>query len=229
MATRRPRATPAVPAPAQLDFPWITHGLLAGVDEAGRGPLAGPVVAAAVILDPESPIAGLGDSKVLSPARREALFDQIRGQALSCCIAEASVEEIDRLNILQATLLAMQRAVAGLRLKPARVQVDGNRLPRLTMPAQAIVKGDAKVPEISAASILAKVHRDRLCLALDAAHPAYGFAVHKGYPTPGHLAALQAHGPCAAHRRSFAPVREVLEIASAPVPSGADDGLEGLP
>lgn len=216
MVVRRARPTPAAPAAAQLDFPWITHGLLAGVDEAGRGPLAGPVVAAAVILDPDSPVDGLGDSKTLSPARREALFDQIRGRALSCCIAEASVEEIDRLNILQATLLAMQRAVSGLRLRPARVLVDGNRLPRLTMPAQAIVQGDAKVPAISAASILAKVHRDRLCLDLDTAHPAYGFAVHKGYPTPGHLAALRAHGPCRAHRRSFAPVRAAVEAAQPP-------------
>ncbi|MBL8351243.1 MAG: ribonuclease HII [Burkholderiaceae bacterium] len=190
---------------------WNVPALVAGVDEAGRGPLAGPVVAAAVILDELKPIKGLGDSKAIGPARRERLFDEIRAKALACCIAEASVEEIDRLNILQATLLAMQRAVAGLRLPPRRVLVDGNRLPVLAMPAEAIVKGDAKVPAISAASILAKVHRDRLCLALDAAHPDYGFASHKGYPTAAHLAALRAHGACEAHRRSYAPVRSVLE------------------
>ena len=193
-----------------LPLHWRTVALVAGVDEAGRGPLAGPVVAAAVILDELKPIKHLGDSKVISPRRRERLFDEIRAQALACCIAEASVEEIDRLNILQATLLAMQRAVAGLRLAPRLVLVDGNRLPVLGMPAEAIVKGDARVPSISAASILAKVYRDRLCEALHEAHPAYGFARHKGYPTADHLAALQAHGACVAHRRSFAPVRAVL-------------------
>ena len=193
-----------------LPLHWRTVALVAGVDEAGRGPLAGPVVAAAVILDELKPIKHLGDSKVISPRRRERLFDEIRAQALACCIAEASVEEIDRLNILQATLLAMQRAVAGLRLAPRLVLVDGNRLPVLGMPAEAIVKGDARVPSISAASILAKVYRDRLCEALHEAHPAYGFARHKGYPTADHLAALQAHGACVAHRRSYAPVRAVL-------------------
>ena len=193
-----------------LPLHWRTVALVAGVDEAGRGPLAGPVVAAAVILDELKPIKHLGDSKMISPRRRERLFDEIRAQALACCIAEASVEEIDRLNILQATLLAMQRAVAGLRLAPRLVLVDGNRLPVLGMPAEAIVKGDARVPSISAASILAKVYRDRLCEALHEAHPAYGFARHKGYPTADHLAALQAHGACVAHRRSFAPVRAVL-------------------
>ena len=193
-----------------LPLHWGTVALVAGVDEAGRGPLAGPVVAAAVILDELKPIKHLGDSKMISPRRRERLFDEIRAQALACCIAEASVEEIDRLNILQATLLAMQRAVAGLRLAPRLVLVDGNRLPVLGMPAEAIVKGDARVPSISAASILAKVYRDRLCEALHEAHPAYGFARHKGYPTADHLAALQAHGACVAHRRSFAPVRAVL-------------------
>ncbi len=191
----------------QLGPEWARPGLVAGVDEAGRGPLAGPVVAAAVILDELQPIRGLGDSKVIAPRRREALFDEIRARALCCCIASASAEEIDRLNILQATLLAMQRAVAGLRLRPQRVVVDGNRAPALPVPVAAIVKGDAKVAAISAASILAKVHRDRLCLELDQAHPAYGFAAHKGYPTPEHLAALRAHGPCAEHRQSFAPVR----------------------
>ena len=193
-----------------LPLHWRVAALVAGVDEAGRGPLAGPVVAAAVILDELKPIKCLGDSKVISPRRRERLFDEIRAKALACCIAEASVEEIDRLNILQATLLAMQRAVAGLRLPPRLVLVDGNRLPVLTMPAEAIVKGDAKVSAISAASILAKVHRDRLCEALHEAHPAYGFARHKGYPTADHLAALRAHGACVAHRRSYAPVRAVL-------------------
>ncbi len=198
--------------PEQLPLRWNMPALVAGVDEAGRGPLAGPVVAAAVILDELQPIAGLGDSKVISARRRERLFDEIRAKALACCIAQASVEEIDHLNILQATLLAMQRAVAGLRLPPRLVLVDGNRLPVLKVPAQAIVKGDATVLAISAASILAKVHRDRLCEVLDAAHPGYGFAVHKGYPTPGHLAALQRQGACEAHRRSFAPVRAALEF-----------------
>ncbi|MEO8804718.1 MAG: ribonuclease HII [Burkholderiaceae bacterium] len=184
--------------------------LLAGVDEAGRGPLAGPVVAAAVILDDLLPIKGLKDSKVLTPRRREILFDEIRAKALCCSIAQASVEEIDALNILQATLLAMQRAVDGLRLRPHKVLVDGNRLPVLKVPAEAIVKGDSKVRAISAASILAKVYRDRLCLELHALHPQYGFHDHKGYPTPAHLAALREHGACAHHRRSFAPVRDTL-------------------
>jgi ribonuclease HII len=183
-------------------------GLMAGVDEAGRGPLAGPVVAAAVILDELQPIKGLADSKVLTAFKRERLFDEIRAKALCFCIAEASPAEIDQLNILQATLLAMQRAVAGLRLKPTLVQVDGNRLPKLPMPAEAIVKGDAKVPAISAASILAKVTRDRQCLVMHESHPVYGFDGHKGYPTPEHLAALREHGPSPWHRLSFAPVRE---------------------
>ena len=187
-------------------------GLLAGVDEAGRGPLAGPVVAAAVILDELAPIKGLRDSKVLTPRARERLFDEIRARALCSSIAQASVEEIDTLNILQATLLAMQRAVDGLRLRPHKVLVDGNRLPVLTMAAQAIVKGDAKVRAISAASILAKVYRDRLCQELHAQHPEYGFGGHKGYPTAAHLAALRTHGPCAQHRRSFAPVRALLVV-----------------
>ena len=186
---------------------WEQPGLVAGVDEAGRGPLAGPVVAAAVILDDLRPIKGLADSKVLTARRRERLFDEVRARALCVSIAEASVEEIDRLNILQATLLAMQRAVAGLRLTPHRVVVDGNRLPQLRMPAAAVVKGDAKVPAISAASILAKVQRDRLCERLHESWPAYGFDGHKGYPTPQHLQALKRHGACPAHRRSFAPVR----------------------
>ena len=191
-------------------MPWHPPGLVAGVDEAGRGPLAGPVVAAAVILDDLRPIAGLADSKKLTAARREALFDEIRAKALCCSIAEASVEEIDELNILQATLLAMRRAVMGLRLKPVLALVDGNRIPLLDMPAEAIVKGDALVKSISAASILAKVHRDRWCLRLDAQYPEYGFAGHKGYGTPAHLAALKLHGACPEHRRSFSPVAQVL-------------------
>lgn len=194
----------------QVAFSWDLPGLLAGVDEAGRGPLAGPVVAAAVILDDMRPIAGLNDSKKLSPARREKLFDEIRAKALCCSIAQASVQEIDEINILQATLLAMRRAVEGLRLKPAKVLVDGNRLPTLDMLAEAIVKGDATVPAISAASILAKVTRDRWCAELDAQYPQYGFAAHKGYGTAEHLAALQAHGACPEHRKTFAPVALVL-------------------
>jgi ribonuclease HII len=193
---------------ARLD--WDPLGLIAGVDEAGRGPLAGPVVAAAVILDDTQPIAGLADSKVLTSRRRERLFDEIRAKALCCSIAQASVEEIDRLNILQATLLAMQRAVEGLRLKPMKVLVDGNRLPTLDVLSEAIVGGDARVAAISAASILAKVHRDRLCDALHQDYPHYGFAGHKGYGTPEHLTALRAHGACPQHRRTFAPVAAAI-------------------
>jgi ribonuclease HII len=190
---------------------WDQPGLVAGVDEAGRGPLAGPVVAAAVILDDLRRIPGLADSKVLTAGRREQLAEQIRAHALCCALGSASVEEIDRLNILQASLLAMQRAVDGLRLRPRRVVVDGNRVPTLAMPVAAIVKGDAKVGAISAASILAKVERDRLCQDLHARYGDYGFARHKGYPTPEHLAALRRLGPCEAHRRSFGPVRLALE------------------
>ncbi|HEY8708234.1 MAG TPA: ribonuclease HII [Burkholderiaceae bacterium] len=194
----------------QLGLVFGAPGLIAGVDEAGRGPLAGPVVAAAVILDELAPIKGLKDSKQLSARARERLYDEIRAKALCCCIAQASVEEIDVLNILQATLLAMRRAVEGLRLRPHGVLVDGNQLPLLPMPAHAIVRGDAKVKAISAASILAKVYRDRLCLELHAQHPQYGFDGHKGYPTPAHLSALREHGVCPQHRRSFAPVRALL-------------------
>jgi len=197
--------------PEQAALPWDAPGLHAGVDEAGRGPLAGPVVAAAVILDELHPIRGLADSKVLTAAARERLFDEIRAKALCFAIAQATVEEIDRLNILQATLLAMRRAVEGLRLLPAKVLVDGNQLPVLPVRAEAIVRGDALVQAISAASILAKVHRDRLCHELHEQHPAYGFAGHKGYATPEHLLALRTHGACGAHRRSFAPVRQALE------------------
>ena len=193
----------------QLGLKFDLFGLVAGVDEAGRGPLAGPVVAAAVILDELQPIKGLKDSKVMTARARERLFDEIRAKALCCSIAQASVEEIDTLNILQATMLAMQRAVDGLRLRPHHVLVDGNRLPVLKVQAEAIVKGDAKVKAISAASILAKVHRDRLCIELHEAHPQYGFDGHKGYPTAAHLAALREHGACPHHRRSFAPVRAV--------------------
>lgn len=194
----------------QVTLTWDTPGLWAGVDEAGRGPLAGPVVAAAVILDDLQPIKGLADSKVLTALRRARLYDEILAKALCCSIAQASVEEIDRLNILQATMLAMRRAVEGLRLKPVKVLVDGNRLPVLGMLAEAIVKGDALVPSISAASILAKVHRDRWCEQLHLEYPQYGFAGHKGYGTAQHLAALREHGACPQHRRSFSPVAEVL-------------------
>jgi ribonuclease HII len=183
-------------------------GLYAGVDEAGRGPLAGPVVAAAVMLDERAPIRGLNDSKKLGPRARERLFEEILAKALCCRIASASVEEIDRLNILQATLLAMRRAVEGLRLRPHLVLVDGNRAPQLHVPVRTIVQGDARVQCIAAASILAKVHRDRLCASLHERHPLYGFDGHKGYATPAHLAALREHGPCPEHRRSFAPVRD---------------------
>jgi ribonuclease HII len=197
--------------PEQVKLNW-DHGqvLIAGVDEAGRGPLAGPVFAAAVMLDDLSPVRGLADSKTLSPAKREKLYDQIRANALCFCVAQASVEEIDQHNILQATMLAMQRAVKGLRLKPRKVLVDGNRLPVLDMLAEAIVKGDSKVAAISAASILAKVERDRWCCTIDADFPAYGFARHKGYGTAEHLKALKTLGPTIWHRRSFAPVAAML-------------------
>ncbi|TAH12398.1 MAG: ribonuclease HII [Curvibacter sp.] len=197
----------------QAAFVWDLPGLIAGVDEAGRGPLAGPVVAAAVILDDLNPIAGLNDSKKLTALRREKLFDEIRAKALCCSIAQASVEEIDEINILQATMLAMRRAVEGLRLKPAKVLVDGNRLPVLEVLAEAIVRGDATVPAISAASILAKVTRDRWCATLDQQYPQYGFSGHKGYGTAEHLAALKVHGACPEHRKTFAPVTQVLASA----------------
>jgi ribonuclease HII len=194
----------------QASLVWDAPGLIAGVDEAGRGPLAGPVVAAAVILDDLNPIVGLADSKKLTALKRERLYDEILAKALCCSIAEASVEEIDSLNILNATLLAMRRAVEGLRLKPHKVLVDGNRLPVLDVLAEAIVKGDSKVPAISAASILAKVHRDRWCLQLHAQYPEFGFDRHKGYGTEAHLQALRTHGATPWHRHSFAPVAEVL-------------------
>ena len=192
---------PAVDA----DVPW------AGVDEAGRGPLAGPVVAAAVMLDRACPIAGLADSKTLSEARREELAGQIRAHASAWALGMASVEEIDRLNILQATLLAMQRAVQGLAIAPALVLVDGNRAPRLSCPVRTVVRGDATVQAISAASILAKVARDAMLRDLDTQYPGYGFSRHKGYPTAEHLRALECLGPSVVHRVSFAPVRRLIE------------------
>ena len=185
--------------------------LICGVDEAGRGPLVGAVYTAAVILDPARPIAGLADSKVLSEAKREALAEEIRAKALAWCIARADAAEIDRVNIFQATMLAMVRAVDGLAIVPDKVLIDGNKVPKtLRPPAEAIVKGDAKVAEISAASILAKTARDAEMVALDQLHPQYGFARHKGYPTPEHLAAIIEHGVLPEHRRSFAPVRAQL-------------------
>jgi ribonuclease HII len=192
----------------QAPLAWDTPGLVAGVDEAGRGPLCGPVVAAAVILNDKMPIVGLADSKKLTALRRERLYDEILAKALCCSIAQASATEIDELNILQATMLAMQRAVQGLRLKPNKVLVDGNRLPRLDVLAEAIVGGDAVVPAISAASILAKVTRDRLLMDLHQKHPGYGFDRHKGYGTAEHLAAIQSLGPLSEHRKSFAPVAQ---------------------
>ena len=187
--------------------------LIAGVDEVGRGPLAGPVVAAAVILDSARPIAGLADSKKLSPARREQLSAEIRAKALAWALGRAEVEEIDRLNILHASLLAMQRAVAALSIVPDQVRVDGNRCPKLACPCEAIIKGDATVPVISAASILAKVARDAELRELHDRYPQYDFARHKGYPTAAHLDALRRHGPCPEHRRSFAPVAAALQTA----------------
>lgn len=187
---------------------------ICGVDEAGRGPLCGSVVAAAVILDPARPIAGLNDSKKLTPKRRERLADEIRAQALAWAVAEASVEEIDRLNILHASMLAMARAVAALRVRPDVVKVDGNRCPDIPEPCEAVVGGDALVAEISAASILAKTVRDAAMVELDREYPQYGFARHKGYPVPDHLAALRAHGVLACHRRSFGPVRALLAQAT---------------
>ncbi|CAE6934204.1 MULTISPECIES: ribonuclease HII [Pseudomonas] len=193
-----------------LDFAQVEE-LVAGVDEVGRGPLCGAVVTAAVILDPARPILGLNDSKKLTEARREMLFDEIREKALSWCIARAEVEEIDQLNILHATMLAMQRAVEGLSVTPKLALIDGNRCPKLNVPSASVVKGDSSVAAIAAASILAKVSRDREMLALDAQYPGYGIAKHKGYPTPVHLEALRRLGPTPIHRRSFAPVRNLLD------------------
>lgn len=213
---------PAAVQPKPWPWSWIVAGpepwqpltpsrRIAGVDEAGRGPLAGPVVVAAVILDPDRPIAGLDDSKKLNAARREALCDAIRENALAWSVVEVTAEEIDRLNILQATLLGMCRAVEGLPEPPSLALIDGNRSPDLDCETRALVGGDGLEPAISAASILAKVTRDRVMLALHEQFPAYRFDRHKGYPTPDHLERLQALGPCEAHRRSFAPVREAMQ------------------
>lgn len=187
----------------------LPEGLACGVDEAGRGPLAGPVVAAAVILDPLNPIPGLNDSKKLSAKRRDALAVEIRAKALAWSVAEASVEEIDRINILQASLLAMRRAVEGLKIQPETALIDGNRCPQLACPAEAVVGGDGKVASIAAASILAKTVRDAGMLVLHAEYPMYGFDRHMGYPTALHLQALREHGPSPVHRRSYAPVAQL--------------------
>ncbi len=205
------RSKKSLAAPEQAVLAWDAPGLVAGVDEAGRGPLAGPVVAAAVILDELRPIQGLADSKVLTARRRQVLYEQIMARSLCCSVGQASVQEIDALNILQATLLAMRRAVDGLRLKPVKVLVDGNQLPTLPVLAQAIVGGDAKVAAISAASIVAKVTRDRWCEQYHELFPQYGFDRHKGYGTAEHLAALSRHGASPEHRRSFAPVARVYK------------------
>ncbi|MGG7646550.1 RNase HII [Pseudomonas frederiksbergensis] len=196
-----------------LDFMLVDEleDLVAGVDEVGRGPLCGAVVTAAVILDPSRPILGLNDSKKLTEARREALYDEICEKALSWYIARAEVEEIDDLNILHATMLAMQRAVEGLHIQPKLAMIDGNRCPKLSMRAESVVQGDGKVPAIAAASILAKVSRDREMAAFELIYPGYGIGGHKGYPTPVHLEALARLGPTPIHRRSFAPVRLAYE------------------
>ena len=194
-------------SPARIE---VVQARVAGVDEAGRGPLAGDVYAAAVILDDNKPIDGLTDSKKLSARQRDALALQIREHAIAWSVARADVSEIDRLNILQATMLAMQRAVAGLSVTPTEVLIDGNRVPVLSIPARAIIKGDLTEASISAASILAKTARDASLEALHAQYPDYAFDQHKGYGTALHLSRLQAHGPCPAHRRSFAPVRRCL-------------------
>lgn len=188
------------------------QGLLgAGVDEVGRGPLAGDVVTAAVILDPDNPIEGLNDSKKLTEKRRDALFDEIQEKAKSFCIARCSIAEIDKLNILQASLLAMKRAVEGLHIQPEHVWVDGNKIPQWHYAAEAVVKGDARVAAIGAASILAKVTRDREMVEMDKLYPGYGFAGHKGYPTKVHMDALDKLGPCPIHRTSYGPVKAKLE------------------
>jgi ribonuclease HII len=195
-------------AQAGLDFS-SPFDIICGVDEAGRGPLAGPVVAAAVIFDPAKPrINGLDDSKVLTAKRREELYEKIVDRALAFCIASASVEEIDTINILHASMLAMKRAVEGLSVAPTLVKIDGNRCPTLSIRAEAVIGGDALIKQISAASILAKVTRDRMLVELHETFPVYGFDAHAGYGTPQHLRALREHGPCEHHRRSFAPVRE---------------------
>lgn len=193
------------------EFVYVNASNIAGVDEVGRGPLVGDVVTAAVILDPARPIAGLADSKKLSEKKRDALYLEIIENAAAWSVGRATPAEIDELNILHATMLAMQRAVAGLPVTPGYVYIDGNRCPDMPCPAEAVVKGDGKVAEISAASIIAKVTRDREMQSLHDAHPEYGFNKHKGYPTPAHLALLKAHGPLPEYRRSFRPVRELLD------------------
>jgi ribonuclease HII len=204
MPTRRPEALPHPPSP-------ISHSrLVCGVDEAGRGPLAGPVYAAAVILDPARPILGLKDSKKLSQAQRGRLAEEIKAHALVWHVAWATVAEIEQLNILHATMLAMRRAVLGLNPAPQEALIDGNRCPEVPMAVRAIVKGDALEPCISAASILAKTERDKVMRQLADMYPQYGFEQHAGYPVPGHLAALEAHGPCPEHRKTFGPVKKVL-------------------
>lgn len=195
--------------------------VICGVDEAGRGPLAGPVVAAAVILDPARPIRGLDDSKVLTAQAREALYEQIVERSLAWCAALATVEEIDTLNILHATMLAMRRAVEGLSITPTLAKIDGNRCPVMPVRSEAVIGGDALVPSISAASIIAKVTRDRMLVDLHERHPHYGFDAHAGYGTPQHLEALRVHGPCEHHRRSFAPVREAFALHGIAVPGAA--------
>lgn len=197
-----------------MEFIYPHTHLVAGVDEVGRGPLVGAVVTAAVILDPAKPIVGLADSKKLSEKRRLALYDEIVEKALSWSLGRAEPEEIDQLNILHATMLAMQRAVAGLHIMPEYVLIDGNRCPVLPVPSLAVVKGDSRVAEISAASILAKVTRDREMAELDISFPQYGFAQHKGYPTAFHLEKLAEHGATEHHRRSFAPVKRALGLVS---------------
>ncbi|CAM4108779.1 ribonuclease HII [Pseudoalteromonas byunsanensis] len=194
----------------QIERPDVQY--IAGVDEVGRGPLVGDVVTAAVILDPHNPIEGLNDSKKLTEKKRTLLAQEIKEKALSFSIGRASVEEIDELNILHATMLAMSRAVEGLSIQPDFVFVDGNRLPKLLMPAQSVVKGDSLVAEISAASIIAKVARDHQMMELDAKYPEFGFAGHKGYPTKAHFAALEAHGITPHHRKSFKPVQRILAM-----------------
>jgi ribonuclease HII len=193
----------------ELIFP---AGLVCGIDEAGRGPLAGPVVAAAVILDPARPIPGLNDSKKLSEKKRLVLAELIRERAIAWAVAEASVEEIDRINILQASLLAMQRAVAGLAVRPTSALVDGNRCPKLEIPTEAIIQGDGKIASIAAASILAKTVRDAGMRVLHAQYPQYGFDRHMGYPTAAHFKALEEHGASPVHRRSFGPVAKQLSL-----------------
>ncbi|MDH3980069.1 MAG: ribonuclease HII [Gammaproteobacteria bacterium] len=195
-----------------METDWeLLQGRVAGVDEAGRGPLAGPVVAGAVILDPARPVSGLRDSKKLSASRRESLYDEITDKALAWSVGRAEAEEIDRINILQATLVAMQRAVNALQPCAEHALIDGNRCPQLMIPAQAIVKGDSRVAAISAASIIAKVTRDREMIELDLQYPGYGLARHKGYPSKAHIEALEKLGLTPLHRRSYAPVRRIAE------------------